>query len=199
MTASVLTLPTLVLNRSWVAIDTTSVLGALRLLCKGSAVAVQPESYETHGFESWADLAVEPDEPHVRTARLRIRIPEVIALTRYDRVPRRTVAFTRRNLFERDHRTCQYCGCRPGTAELTIDHVIPRSRGGVSSWANCVLACVDCNRKKADRLPAEAGMVLRHAPVAPAWRPTFSLPVARVRQSWQKFISDKYWDSRLLP
>ena len=199
MTSSVLLQPTLVLNRSWVAIDTTSVLSALRLLFKGSAVAVRPDNYEAHGFEAWADLAVEPDEPHIRTARLRIRVPEVIALTRYDKVPRRSVAFTRRNLFERDRRMCQYCGCRPGTSELTIDHVMPRSRGGRSTWCNCVLACVPCNRRKADRTPAEARMRLRAEPVAPVWRPTFSLPIARVRQSWQKFISDKYWDARLEP
>ena len=81
MTASVLTQPTLVLNKSWIAIDTTSVLDALRLLFKGAALAIRPDTYEVHGFESWADLAVEPDEPHVRTVRLQIRVPEVIVLT----------------------------------------------------------------------------------------------------------------------
>ncbi|HEB54187.1 MAG TPA: HNH endonuclease, partial [bacterium] len=147
MALSVLSLPTLVLNRSWIAIDTTSVVDAMRLLFKGSALAVRPENYETHAFESWADLAVEPDEPHIRTARLRIRVPEIIALTGYDRVPKRAVAFTRRHLFDRDRRRCQYCGCTPGTSELTIDHVVPRSRGGLSTWTNCVLACVACNRR----------------------------------------------------
>ncbi|MCR9246087.1 MAG: HNH endonuclease [bacterium] len=199
MTTSVLSQPTLVLNRSWVAIDTTTVLGAMRLLFKGSAVAIAPESYETHGFHSWADLAVEPHEPHIRTPRWRIRVPEIIALTCYDKVPRRTVAFTRRNLFERDRRSCQYCGCRPGTAELTIDHVLPRSRGGLSSWRNCVLACVDCNRRKADRTPAEAHMHLLREPVAPDWRPTLDVPLGRMRQSWQKFVSDRYWDTALEP
>lgn len=199
MTTSILTQPTLVLNRSWVAIDTTSVVDALRLLFKGSAVAVTPDSFEMHGFESWSDLAVEPDEPHVRTARLRLRIPEVIALTGYDKVPQRSVAFTRRNLFARDRRTCQYCGCKPGTTELTIDHVHPRSRGGKSTWENCVLACVTCNRRKADRTPKEASMRLLCEPKPPKWRPTLDVPIARVRQSWQKFISDKYWDSKLEP
>ena len=199
MTTCVLSQPTLVLNRSWVAIDTTSVLGALRLLFKGSAVAVRPDNYEVHGFESWADLAVEPDEPHIRTARLRIRVPEVIALTRYNKVPRRSVTFTRRNLFQRDKRRCQYCGARPGTAELTIDHVLPRSRGGTSTWCNCVLACIACNRRKSDRTPVEAGMRLRATPVMPKWRPTLDVAVAQMRQSWQKFVSDKYWDTTLEP
>lgn len=199
MTNCILSQPTLVLNRSWVAIDTTSVLDALRLIVKGAALAVRPDTYEAHGFDSWANLAVEPDEPHVRTVRLRIRVPEVIALTRYNGVPLHSVTFTRRNLFKRDHYTCRYCGAQPGTEELTIDHVVPRSRGGVGTWENCVLACVECNHHKADRTPDEAGLRLRRKPEAPRWRPTLGIPIARVRQSWEKFVSDRYWNVRLEP
>jgi 5-methylcytosine-specific restriction endonuclease McrA len=196
---TVLSQPTLVLNKSWVAIDTTSVREALRLLWKGAALAVLPETYEVHGFESWADLATEPDEPHVRTVHLRIRVPEVIALTSYDRVPTQGVVFSRRNLFKRDRNTCQYCGVRPGTSELTIDHIMPRSRGGKSSWTNCVLACVPCNRRKANRTPAEARLRLRCDPKPPKWRPTMRIPIGRVRRSWEKFVTDLYWDTRIEP
>ncbi len=199
MTTCVLSQPTLVLNKSWVAIDTTPVREALRLLCKGAALAVRPDTYEVHGFEAWIDLAVPPDEPHVKTVHLRIRVPEVIALKNYDRVPAHAVTFSRRNLFKRDKNTCQYCGVRPGTAELTIDHVLPRSRGGQSTWVNCVLACVTCNRRKADRTPHEAGLTLRRVPAQPKWRPTLGIPTSRVRQSWGKFVSDLYWDVRLEP
>ena len=199
MTTCVLSQPALVLNRSWVAIDTTSVREALRLLCKGAAMAVSPETYEVHHFDSWTDLVVEPDEPHIRTVRLKIRVPEVIALTGYDRIPTQSVAFSRRNLFKRDKNTCQYCGRKPGTAGLTIDHVMPRSRGGRSTWKNCVLACVACNRRKADRMLHEAGMYLLSEPVTPKWRPTLNVPVGRVRQSWEKFVSDLYWDVELEP
>ena len=199
MTTSVLLQPTLVLNKSWVAIDTTSVLGALRLLCKGAALAIRPDTYEVHGFDSWADLAVQPDEPHVKTVRLRIRVPEVIALTRYDGVPSYSMPFTRRNLYRRDHNTCQYCLARPGTAELTVDHVLPRSRGGLSTWANCVLACVPCNRHKADCTPHEAGLRLHGQPQAPRWRPILRIPVGKVRQSWEKFVGEQYWDVLLEP
>ncbi len=199
MTTCVLSQPTLVLNRSWIAIDTTSVLDALRLIAKGAALAVRTDTYEVHGFDSWADLAVEPEEPHVRTVRLRIRVPEVITLTRYDGVPSHSVTFTRRNLFKRDRYTCQYCGAQPGTHELTIDHVVPRSRGGVSAWENCVLACVGCNRRKAVRTAEESGWRLRRQPEAPRWRPMLGLPIARVRQSWEKFVSDKDWNVRLEP
>jgi len=199
MTTSVLLQPTLVLNKSWVAIDTTSVLDALRLLFKGAALAIRPDTYEAHAFDSWADLMVQPDEPHVRTVRLRIRVPEVIALTHYDGVPSHSMPFTRRNLFKRDRNTCQYCGARPGTAELTIDHLLPRCRGGVSTWENCALACVMCNRRKADRTPRQAGLRLRRLPVAPRWRPILGIPIGRVRQSWEKFVGEQYWDVLLEP
>jgi 5-methylcytosine-specific restriction endonuclease McrA len=197
MTSSVLSQPTLVLNRSWVAIHATSVMDAMRLLFKGAAMAIRTDTYEVHGFDSWADLSVEPDEPHVRTVRLRIRVPEVIVLTHYDGIPSHSVPFTRRNLFKRDRNTCQYCGARPGTAELTIDHVVPRSRGGRSSWSNCVLACVRCNRRKANRTPREARLHLHRDPGAPKWSPILALPVGRVRQSWERFIGEQYWNALL--
>ena len=199
MDASVLTQHTLVLNRSWLAIATTPVVRALGLLYSGAAKAIRPDTYELHGFESWADLAVEAHEPHVRTVELMIRIPEIIVLTRYDGMPKQTVVFTRRNIYKRDRNTCQYCSARPGTSELTIDHVQPRSRGGRSTWENCVLACVRCNRRKADRTPEEAGLHLLTLPRKPRWAPTLGVPIARVRQSWQKFVSERYWNVPLEP
>ncbi len=199
MQATVLAQPTLVLNRSWLAIATTSVRDALRLLYGGAAKAIQPDTYETHGFESWADLVVEANEPHVKTVTLRLRVPEVILLTRYDKMPTKSVVFTRRNLYKRDRNTCQYCGTKPGTAELTIDHVVPRSHGGKSNWENCVLACVSCNRRKADLNPNEAGLRLRRQPSKPPWSPALGVALGRVRQSWEKFVSESYWNVPLQP
>ena len=197
--ASVLSQPTLVLNESWIAIHTVPVKHALRLLFTGAARAVQPETYDVHEFESWADLAVHHGEPCIRTVTLRIKVPEVIVLTRYNGLPDPAAVFTRRNLFRRDHNTCQYCGDRPGTSELSIDHVLPRSRGGRSSWENCVLACMECNRRKANRTPEEAGLKLLKRPSKPRWSPLIEIPVARVRQSWERFVSDRYWDVPLEP
>ena len=114
-------------------------------------------------------------------------------------MPRQGVAFSRRNLYRRDANTCQYCGRRPGTHELSIDHVLPRSRGGLSTWQNCVLSCMRCNCKKGSRLPVEAGMRLLRPPMPPSWSPTLEVPVGRVRQSWEKFVSDCYWDVTLEP
>lgn len=199
MTVGLLAQPTLVLNKSWSAIATTTVRHALGLVFTGAAKVIRPETYETHGFESWSELAVEPHEPCIRTVSLQIRIPEVIVLTRYTGMPTQVATFSRRNLYKRDSNTCQFCGSRPGTSELSIDHVVPRSRGGKSSWQNCVLACVRCNSRKANRIPHEVGLRLIRTPRAPRWTPIMEVPIARVRQSWRKFVSDAYWDVPLEP
>ncbi len=190
---------TLVLNRSWSAIATTTVKNALRLVYTGAAKAIRPDTYEVHGFESWTDLAVQSGEPCIRTVALKIRVPEVILLTRYNGMPSPSAVFTRRNLYKRDGNTCQYCGVRPGTHELSIDHVLPRSRGGLSSWENCVLACVRCNRRKGDRLPHEANLKLLSRPRVPKWNPILEISLGRVRSSWEKFVSDSYWNTTLEP
>lgn len=198
-TPSVLSQPALVLNESWSAIHTVPVRHALRLMFTGAAKAVAPESYEVHGFETWSELSVAAHEPCIKTVRLRIRVPEVIVLTGYNGQPCPAAVFSRRNLFRRDHNQCQYCGVRPGTSELSIDHVFPRSRGGKSSWENCVLACMECNRRKRDRTPDEARLKLLKKPEKPKWSPFLEIPVARVRQSWERFVSDAYWDVKLEP
>ena len=199
MPTAVLSTPTLVLNRSWSAITTTTARKAIGLVYTGAARIIRPDTYETHGFDSWADLAVEDGEPSIRTVSFEMRIPEVIVLTHYTGMPTQEATFSRRNLYRRDRNTCQYCGGRPGTSELSIDHVVPRSRGGLSNWVNCVLACVGCNGRKANRLPKEARMHLLRTPVAPRWTPIMEVPIARVRQSWRKFVSDRYWEVPLEP
>ena len=84
----------------------------------------------------------------------------------------------------------------PGSEELTIDHVVPRAQGGISSWDNCVLACIVCNKRKADRTPHQASMRLRSKPVRPAWRPIYASSNVRIA-SWSKFVSEAYWNVTL--
>jgi 5-methylcytosine-specific restriction endonuclease McrA len=189
----------LVLNRNWVPIRTATVKDALCLIWKGAARAVQTDTYETHDFRSWAELGAERDKPHIRTVTLTIRVPEVIVLTRYAGYPTQSIVFSRRNLFKRDRHTCQYCGKQPGSENLTIDHVVPRSQGGRSSWTNCVLACVDCNVRKADRTPRQAGMRLLQEPCRPKWSPSITVVVGRRKESWDQFVSRMYWDAELQP
>ena len=84
----------------------------------------------------------------------------------------------------------------PRSEELTIDHVLPRSQGGVSSWENCVLACMACNKRKADRTPEQAGVKLRKQPTRPTWKPLYADHTTRIA-SWSKFVSEAYWKVRL--
>ena len=93
------------------------------------------------------------------------------------------------------YRLCQ--GCEPGTEELTIDHVTPRCRGGRSTWKNCVLACVSCNKRKANRTVRRAGMRLRKLPKAPNWSWDVEVSVAHRRASWEQFLADRYWNVEL--
>jgi 5-methylcytosine-specific restriction endonuclease McrA len=136
------------------------------------------------------------DERFIQAVRFRLRVPEVVTLTKYDRLPDAAVAFSRRNIFKRDKYVCQYCSNQPGTGELTIDHVVPRAQGGESTWENCVLACIACNKAKADRTPKQARMRLRKDPVRPAWKPLYAAHDMRI-ESWSKFISEAYWNAEL--
>ncbi|MBX9792238.1 MAG: HNH endonuclease [Pirellulales bacterium] len=223
MVAKMLERPTLVLNRNWQPVNVATVGRALTLLWNESARVVDPADFQLYTWEDWSRLRPRQGAPFIQAVRQRLRVPEVIVLAEYDRLPTAAVSFSRRNVFKRDHWTCQYCGrqgrqpvlneqgsdkpvCQPnpranrnrlrrqpGGEELTIDHVVPRSQGGVSAWDNCVLACIDCNKRKADRTPREAGMKLRKAPVRPAWKPLYARHEVRI-ESWSKFISETYWN-----
>jgi 5-methylcytosine-specific restriction endonuclease McrA len=187
MSDDVLQRPTLVLNRHWRPIHVTSVVRALVLVWNEAARVVEPDEYRLYGWDEWAEFEPPDGQPSLRTSRSRLRVPEVICLARYDRLPATAVTFSRRNVAKRDHHTCQYCGSQPGWEEISIDHVVPRSQGGATSWSNCVAACLVCNGRKADRTPEQAGMRLRKAPTRPDWKPLFSarsIPIA----SWSRFL-----------
>ena len=189
----VLQRPTLVLNRNWQPVNVATVGRALVLLWNESARVVDPENYRTYTWADWSQLRVRDGDPFIQAIRMRLRAPEVIVLADYDRLPSAAVSFSRRNLFKRDHWTCQYCGVQPGADELTVDHVVPRSQGGTSTWENCVLACIACNKRKADRTPQQAGMRLRKVPHTPTWKPIYARDSVRI-ESWSKFISETYWN-----
>jgi 5-methylcytosine-specific restriction endonuclease McrA len=196
MTPRILQRPTLILNRNWQPVNVATVARALVLLWNESARVVDPADYQLYTWADWAKLAPKAGEAFIRGVRLRLRVPEVVALTEYDRLPNAHVTFSRRNIFKRDHYTCQYCGAQPGSEDLTLDHVLPRSQGGVSSWENCVLACMGCNKRKADRTPEQARMKLRKQPVRPTWKPLYADHEVRIA-SWAKFVSEAYWNVTL--
>jgi 5-methylcytosine-specific restriction endonuclease McrA len=189
--SDILSRPTLVLNRSWQPIHVTTVVRALVMLWNESAKVVDPDEYRLYSWADWVALPAVEGRPCIRTARARIRVPEVVALLHFDRLPMAAVAFSRRNVAKRDHFTCQYCGSQPGVTELTMDHVVPRAQGGQSSWTNCVAACTDCNARKADRTPDQAGMRLRKTPARPDWKPLYAsqtLAHAHHLEGWGAFL-----------
>ena len=196
MVSQVLQRPTLVLNRSWQPVNVASVARALVMVWSDTAKVVDPADYQLYDWDDWSALEPGHEESCIRSVSQRFRVPEVITLTRFNRLPTTTVAFSRRNLFKRDRFMCQYCGRKPKPDELTIDHVVPRSRGGGSSWENCVLACTRCNHAKADRALNQTGMKLLKKPTHPNWNPIYSQHSTRY-ESWSKFISDAYWNAEL--
>lgn len=198
--ASVLSRSVLVLNSGWSPIKVASVQDALGLVAKGSACIIDPETYEVHSLETWNDVSkakAKFEDGVIRSVRFSLMVPEVIRLTGYEGQGQRSVIFSRRNVFKRDKYTCQYCGMQPGMDELTIDHIVPRSKGGISSWTNCVLACIECNKQKADKALEKCGLKLRKTPRKPSWKALAQVSPDVRRQSWDKFLSDAYWNVSL--
>jgi len=176
----------LVLNRSYLPIHVTTVRRAFTLIYQGTALAVNGE-YQTFDFLGWCQLS--PDTERIRTPRGPLRVPRVITLCGYDRVPRRHVRYSRLNIFTRDKFTCQYCGVSPHRSQLNLDHVIPRSLGGRTTWENVVCSCVECNRRKGGRTPAQARLRLLRSPVRPRWTPMMHHAVATARhEEWRPFL-----------
>ena len=191
MVAAVLERPALVLNKSWQTVGVASVRRALTLVWNGSAKIVDSD-YQTYDWVDWTMLEPEFNEPFIKSARLMVKVPEVITLLGYNQIPAASVTFSRRNIFKRDRYTCQYCGKQPGPNELTIDHVHPRALGGTSSWGNCVLACVDCNKLKDSNVLPYAGLKLKKLPIKPDWKPMYATHAPKY-ESWKKFLSEAYW------
>jgi len=136
---------------------------------------------------------VETDGIVIRSFSSQFACPTVIKLKRYIRIPyRRSVPFSKKNVLKRDRHTCQYCGVTEG--ELTIDHILPRSLGGESSWLNVVVACKSCNAKKGSRTPEEAGLSLKSKPYRPRYMALLFEPQSippSFAKAWKKYISPK--------
>jgi 5-methylcytosine-specific restriction endonuclease McrA len=191
---------TLVLNRHWLAVGFTQARRAISLVYEEVAKVIAPDTFTLHDFDSWADLSrYAPRQECVASVRIVFRVPEIIILTEYNGTPRASVAFSRRNLCIRDRYACQFCGVKLNSHDLTIDHIVPRSRGGYATWDNCVIACVKCNERKGNRTAEEAHMKLVRQPRRPRWAPSFGIPLKHRKESWEKFISDVYWDIELEP
>jgi 5-methylcytosine-specific restriction endonuclease McrA len=156
-------------------------------------------NYSTHDFESWRDFSrLQPESEMVNTISFKVRVPRVIVLLVFDRMPKKEIKFTRYNIFERDKNTCQYCARTLDRKELNLDHVLPRDRGGQTTWDNIVCSCIPCNTRKGNKLPHEVGMRLLKKPERPKWRPfiqfTFS---GGGHHDWKHFLDVAYWNVEL--
>jgi len=194
--------PVLVLNRLWQAVNTCSVRRAFTLLYQGHAQVVSQEganTFLTHDFQSWREFSRRaPEDEMVHTISLSIRIPRIIVLLLFDHMPKKEVKFTRHNVFERDKNTCQYCGTVFVRTELNLDHVLPRDRGGQTTWENIVCSCIPCNTRKGNRLPHEANMRLIRRPKRPKWRPFVNISLSnQPHESWKHFLDIAYWNVEL--
>ncbi len=197
----------LVLNKLFMAIHIISVRRAFCLLCKDLAevVSLEDGQFMTYDFASWREVSEfrsrnfrQEDDDWVRTVNTEIQVPRVIRLVDYDRLPKQTVKFNRRNIFARDNNQCQYCGKKFPTSELSLDHVVPRSQGGGSTWENIVCACVACNVRKGGRTPKEANMHLIRKPEKPKRSPMLNLKLTnRKYQTWKSFLENAYWSVEL--
>src|SRR6184192_3715954 len=199
---TVLNSQVLVLNRLWQAVNICSARRAFALVYAGHAQIVSSDeanNFMTHDFESWRDLSANaPDHEVVTTISFKIRVPRVILLLVFDRLPKKEVKFTRHNIFERDKNTCQYCGQAFERKDLNLDHVIPRDRGGPTTWENIVCSCIPCNTTKANRTPQQAGLRLIRKPKRPKWRPFVQINLGlHYHDSWKHFLDLAYWNVEL--
>ncbi|HFD16612.1 MAG TPA: HNH endonuclease [Rhodospirillales bacterium] len=169
----------------------------------------QPLSYYPLSVWSWQEAVkaifldrvdvVSRYDRVIRAPAFEMRLPSVVALRQYIPLQRRP-PFTRFNVFLRDRFTCQYCERQLPTQELTFDHLVPRSRGGRTTWTNIVTACAPCNLRKGDRLPEECGIRPKRRPFVPTLRELHrngrAFPPNFLHESWRDFL---YWDSELEP
>lgn len=187
----------LVLNRNWQAINTRTPAEAFCQMATDTATALDIQENDSRyagqmvptKWEDWQQLPVRDGDASVGTARGPIRVPTVIVVANFAKVPKKRPKFNSRNIWERDGGRCQYTGrnLRPG--EGNIDHVVPRSRGGATDWENCVLASRDVNSRKADRTPEEAGMKLLQKPKTPPEVPvTMLLRNVHDIADWDPFL-----------
>lgn len=191
----------LLLNSGYKPVAVASVERAFGLLYAGAAKALDKE-FRTFDYESWAALAADNGDDVIHTVKRALKIPRVLVLQAFDRMPRTQVRFSRHAIYARDDFTCQYCGNRFTRAKLNLDHVMPKSQGGRTHWVNVVCSCIACNLSKGGRTPEQAGMKLLKKPTRPSVTSLSHSSKGRMApyEEWLPFIdlaSAAYWHAEL--
>lgn len=213
--SSVLSQKVLVLNRTWTPIAFATVEKAMCLVIAtyktGEPKARIIDAYQDFRVMTWKDwskLIPGDEESVIRSGAGVHRVPEIILLSRFNKLPKtltdQQVQFSRRSIYRRDKNTCQYCGSQPGTSELSIDHIFPRSKGGLTTWENCIIACTHCNRCKSNILPKRAGnqITVYFARGKERWQVTIQVPKkprhslytgGQRCKSWESILGAAFW------
>jgi 5-methylcytosine-specific restriction endonuclease McrA len=181
--------PIMVLNKSWMPIRIVPAYRAITLVFAGKASAIDVKDWSVYNWEKWAERDLS-ENPYglVSTSSCDVELPEIIVLSTYDKVFRKDVRLTKRNIYIRDGYRCQYTGKKLKETDADIDHVKPRSKGGLNSWGNMVVCTKEINRMKADRTPEQAGLKLIRKPKKPNADRLLVDPKIKVPESWSKFI-----------
>ena len=179
--------PALVLNSAWQPITFLPIGTCISTLMRDMACVVHPTTYEPLSFEEWMERAPD-DSRFIKTSGRPVPAPDVIVLKKYGKRPPMRIKFNRTNLFRRDEFHCQYCGTELPGSRLQVEHVIPKSRGGPTTWENTVAACNDCNSRKGNKTPEEAGMRLKRQPAKPRWKRVIRPPAAHYNKNWLPFL-----------
>lgn len=187
---SILNHPSLVLNKNYVAIHVSRIKKVMLKFASGLVEAIDHEDYMRYSWADWLALPVTGSHKAIRTTRGEVRAPLVVVAVGYGKVPNFGVKLTKRNIFVRDNGLCQYSGKKLTLKSATLDHVIPRSQGGRSSWDNLVLCDRDVNSKKGDKTPIEANLKIRSTPRQPKWSPAYrSGLLDDTPKEWAPFLS----------
>ena len=180
--------PILILNKSWTPIRVKTVETSIKLVWRKRAVFVDAKDYSVYNWEEWILLPIEENELYIQTPKIRVKLPEVIVLTEYNKIPSYDVRLTRRNIFVRDNFTCQYTNKKVNYNNADIDHIIPKSKGGRDKWDNLVVASKEINRKKGNKTNEETGLKLIKKPKKPDYKSLIIDPRINIPESWKKFI-----------
>ncbi len=182
--------PVLILNKVWIPIRIKDVQKAITLLCRDRACVVNTENYELYNWKEWYNQKVNDGEPYIQSVKKKVKVPDIILLSRYNKIPKEAPRLTKKNIFIRDGHRCQYSGEKINPSNADIDHVIPKSKGGKTVWTNLVVSSKNINRKKGDRTPEEAGLKLKRKPTKPTHH-LLAVSEEDIPNTWKKFIKIK--------
>ena len=192
MKSSIIKHSVLILNKYWIPINTTTPKHSFALMFSDNAKAIliEEDKVVPLDWNDWVNVNPSEKDRKIKTVRGYIKIPSIIVLNYYDKIPRQTIKFTQKSLWERDNFTCQYTGKKVNKTNGNIDHIIPKAQGGKTSWENCVIAHKEINAIKADRTPEQAGLKLLKKPSAPKLMPvSFYIRNKEDIEDWNLFLN----------